>query len=69
MLEIERANLSWKKSPYSVQGDCVELAVHNDHVLMRHSKDPDGQFLAFSASEWAAFVAWISDGDGLPGIA
>lgn len=31
--------------------------------LVRDSKDPDGPTLAFTAAEWAAFIAGVKDGE------
>jgi hypothetical protein len=30
---------------------------------VRHSKDPDGPRLRFTASEWKAFIAGVKDGE------
>ncbi|TDQ54780.1 DUF397 domain-containing protein [Actinorugispora endophytica] len=53
--------LPWHKSSYS-QGDsenCVEVASYSLCTAVRDSKHPGAGHLAFSASEWAAFVAGL----------
>ncbi|MBC6457119.1 DUF397 domain-containing protein [Actinomadura sp. HBU206391] len=56
---VEVAAAHWRKSSHSGQGgdDCVELAGLPGVVAVRDSKNPDGPKLAFTAREWAAFVA------------
>jgi hypothetical protein len=52
--------LAWFKSSYSgSQGDsCVEVAVTEQAVHVRDSKDKEGPHLAFSPTEWSAFVTY-----------
>ncbi len=54
--------LKWKKSTFSQQGDCVEVAMDSTGVHVRDSKDPMGPQLVFSPSEWRAFAAGMQDG-------
>jgi hypothetical protein len=63
---INRHALVWRKSPFSIEGDCVELAEHGDRTLIRNSNDPNGPILDFTSSEWAAFVMWVRTGEGPP---
>jgi hypothetical protein len=50
----------WRKSTYSgAAGACVEVAVGNDAVLMRDSKDADGPRLGWDRAAWAAFIAGV----------
>ncbi|UWE12235.1 DUF397 domain-containing protein [Actinacidiphila bryophytorum] len=52
--------LSWRKSSYSSgsSGDCVEVATCPEVVHVRDSKDKEGPQLAFTPTEWSAFVAY-----------
>jgi Domain of unknown function (DUF397) len=53
----EPSGLVWRKSSYSgAQGNCVEVANFGDMTLLRHSKDPLGLVLSFTAAEWEAFL-------------
>jgi Domain of unknown function (DUF397) len=56
---------NWTKSSRSSGGDnCVEVAFDEDgNVGVRHSKDPDGPVLKFTAAEYAAYVAGVVDGE------
>lgn len=55
--------LNWKKSSYSSgKGEnCVEVADLGRDTAVRDSKHPRAGHLAFSASEWAAFVAGLKN--------
>lgn len=67
----------WHKASYSGNngGNCVEVTATHDTVsvphkadeellyLMRDSKDPSGPKLAFTTSEWDAFIAGVKVGE------
>lgn len=65
MSDQSGVNLVWRKASTSqVNGNCVEVAlVPGGGVAVRDSKDPDGPVLRFSASEWAAFVEGVANGE------
>jgi Domain of unknown function (DUF397) len=54
--------MNWKKSSYSGQGNCVEVAPLRNGMAVRDSKNPDGPVLRFSADAWQAFVSGIKAG-------
>jgi hypothetical protein len=57
-------SLRWRKSSFSGQGDCVEIAgLPGGGAAVRDSKDPDGAVLTFTAGEWAAFLAGAKAGE------
>lgn len=56
---MEACNPMWRKSSYSGQGNCVEVAAAGRGVAVRDSKDPDGPELAFGQHAWQSFVAAI----------
>jgi Domain of unknown function (DUF397) len=64
MAEIDRLDRGWQKSTRSGAGsnECVEVLVTRDLVLVRDSKDPNGPVLAFSGSQWTAFIGAVKDG-------
>ena len=63
MTEQER-QLAWRKSTYSgANGDCVELAENGQHIVVRHSKEPDQGTLLYTRSELAAFIAGCKAGE------
>lgn len=46
----------WRKSSHSQPDNCVELAFAGDSVLVRDSKDRDGQILAIPVENWTRFL-------------
>lgn len=74
---MDLPTVAWRKSGRSTNGgDCVEVAVvpgdpavaghkadADELYLIRDSKDPDGPALAFTPSEWSAFVGGVKDGE------
>jgi hypothetical protein len=48
---------AWRKSSYSDNGKCVEIAEAGDAVLVRNSQRPDAGTLVFPPAALAAFVA------------
>jgi len=56
LIEIDRALLTWIKSSRSNAGNCVEMALAGEVVLLRDSKDPDGPLLQFTMDAWRAFL-------------
>lgn len=63
MADGELADIAWRKSEASGSGgDCVEVAISDDMVFVRHSKNPGGPVLSFTRSEWKAFLIGVRDG-------
>lgn len=58
----EQADSVWRKSAASASSDCVEVAFSGDSVLVRHSSDPDGLSIAFTRSQWSAFLEGVRHG-------
>ena len=63
MSKFDPAHTPWRKSTASAANDCLEVAFTEQSVLVRHSLDPSGPTLAFSSSEWAAFLAGVRNGE------
>ncbi len=63
MSGLSSAGAVWRKSSRSggTGGNCVEVAVIDQMVKVRHSKDPNGPVLTFTPSEWRAFVGGVKD--------
>jgi Domain of unknown function (DUF397) len=60
------ANLSyavWHKSSYSSSSGCVEVALIDDHIAVRNSKNRSGPVVLFTRHEWEVFVAGVQDGE------
>jgi uncharacterized protein DUF397 len=65
--QIEGAD--WRKSTFSGQHNCVEVAMlDGGQVAVRHSRQPAGPALVFTADEWSAFLqgAWHGEFGGHP---
>lgn len=60
----EKTSLGFRKSSYSGgrTQDCVEVADTATGAVVRDSKRPDAGYLAFSAQEWATFLAEVRTG-------
>jgi hypothetical protein len=64
MATMDLTRAAWHKSTRSSgNGNCVEVAVVDDAVGVRDTKDRSGPVLVFTASEWRAFVAGAKDGE------
>jgi hypothetical protein len=55
--------VTWRTSSYSGNngGQCVEAGSAPGRVMVRDTKDRDGQTLAFTPSAWRNFAARIRD--------
>jgi hypothetical protein len=64
MAALNLTGAAWYKSSRSTgNGNCVEVAVIEDAVAVRDSKDRSGPVLVFTPAEWDAFVAGAKDGE------
>ncbi len=63
----EQTVITWRKSTASgINGNCVEVAVVDDSILVRNSRDPLGSVLTFTRWEWTDFLKGMSNGDFMP---
>lgn len=54
----------WRKSHYSVETACVEVAYADGLIGVRDSKSAGvGPILAFTEREWTAFLTGARDGE------
>jgi hypothetical protein len=55
---MEGTDLNWRKASYSSNGggNCVEVAEHDNRVLVRDTKDRVGVVLQFSPAAWHRFA-------------
>jgi len=65
MMSPDLSRASWAKSSFSGNNNaCVEVARLDGQVFVRDSKlGEGGPVLAFSAHEWACFVAGVLAGE------
>jgi Domain of unknown function (DUF397) len=52
----------WRKSSYSANVGCVEVASLGSRVAVRDSKDKHGPVLVFTRTEWSVFLNSARDG-------
>jgi hypothetical protein len=60
---VDLSRAQWRKSSYSGTNGCVEVALADDEIAVRDSKNPAGPVLLFTGHEWQAFVAGIEAGE------
>jgi Domain of unknown function (DUF397) len=60
---MDLSTLVWRKSTLSMSNGCVEVAMHDDGVALRDSKDRSGPVLVFTRHEWEAFVGGVRAGE------
>ncbi|MEU7689905.1 DUF397 domain-containing protein [Microbispora hainanensis] len=65
MISPDLSGAEFRKSSYSGGGNnCVEVATNLPGVVaVRDSKDRTGPVLAFTPSEWSAFIAGVKKGE------
>ncbi len=63
MGDLEDAPLPWRKSSKSAQGDCVEVAERDEHVLIRNSNNPEAGMLRVPIDDWRAFIRGVYAGE------
>lgn len=64
MAALNLTGAAWYKSSRSSgNGNCVEVAVIDDAIAVRDSKDRSGPVLVFTPAEWDAFVAGAKGGE------
>jgi hypothetical protein len=58
----ESSNLVWQRSSYCSTGTCVEVALSDENIILRDSKNKEGPTLTFQPSEWNAFLNGVKSG-------
>jgi hypothetical protein len=53
----------WRTSTFCDLNGCVEVALLDDGIAVRDSKDKTGPVLLFTTPEWAAFVGGVRAGE------
>lgn len=55
--------VDWCKASLCQTGECVEIAAHEDMVVMRSSAHPDSGYVYFSRKEFGSFLAAAKAGE------
>jgi hypothetical protein len=64
MTEASFRSVTWRKSSFSAQTDCVEVAdLGSNSIAMRNSKRPEDGYVAFTRHEIDAFLRGIVAGE------
>jgi len=56
-------HLEWYKSSFCAAGECVEIAAHEDVVIMRNSSRPEAGSIYLSPIEFSSFVRAAKAGE------
>jgi len=59
---MPQSNTEWRRSTYSVQGNCVEVAILDGSVSVRDSKDSNGPQLHFTGAQWTSLIDAVRAG-------
>jgi hypothetical protein len=60
---LDHSTASWRKSSWSNNNGCVEVAFVQGRVAVRDSKERSGPMLVFTAHEWQAFLRGVRAGE------
>jgi hypothetical protein len=60
---VDLSRAAWRKSTRSGTNGCVEVALVDNQVAVRDSKDRGGSVLVFTAHEWASFLRGVRAGE------
>jgi hypothetical protein len=61
---VSNNGLTWRKAVASGSGNCLEVAFRGDGaVFIRNSRDPQGNVLTFTGSEWDCFLDGATKGE------
>jgi hypothetical protein len=60
MTARDSGGAGWRKSSYSGESGCVEVAPAQGGVVVRDSKNPDGPTLTVGTAVWQDYLAAIT---------
>lgn len=64
MSGIDIEALPWKTSTRTgANGNCVEVALTDDAIYVRDTKDRSVPPFKYTRAEWAAFIGGVKDGE------
>jgi predicted secreted Zn-dependent protease len=51
--------ITWRRTSFCQGGECVEVAIHDEMILVRDSKDLAQAPLQYTQEEWRAFIEGV----------
>ena len=60
---MDLSSAEFRKSRFSGPNGCVEVAIQDDGVAVRDSRNRDGAVLEFSPGDWAVFLRGVKAGE------
>ena len=60
---MDLSSAEFRKSRFSGPNGCVEVAIQDDGVAVRDSRNRDGAVLEFSPGDWKAFLRGVKAGE------
>jgi Domain of unknown function (DUF397) len=69
MASVGASRPEWRRSSDCYSSDCVEVAAHHGHVLIRDSSANVGPVLRFTPDQWRRFARELSSIPPCEGIA
>jgi hypothetical protein len=60
---MDLSSAEFRKSTFSGPNGCVEVAIQDDGVAVRDSRNRDGAVLEFSPGDWKAFLRGVKAGE------
>jgi hypothetical protein len=60
---MDLSSAEFRKSSFSMSNGCVEVAIQDDGVAVRDSRNRDGAVLEFSPGDWKAFLRGVKAGE------
>jgi Domain of unknown function (DUF397) len=61
LMRAKRDDLRWRRSRSCDSGACLEVAITEQWVYVRDSKDPEGAKLQFTRAEWREFLTELAE--------
>ena len=58
-----KRDLAWQRSSRCANSGCVEIAITEEGIMIRDSKDPKSPVLSYDREEWRAFTEGIKAGE------
>ena len=62
-IQLGDYTLAWRVARTCQGGSCVRVAYTGGTILIGDTKNPDGDVLTYTVSEWQEFVAGVKQGD------